>query len=172
MNGLKQILTDEPAIARFWKKVDKSGGPDACWLWTAAKEHSGHGALSYKNKLMQAHRVAYVLAHGSIPDGLIICHRCNVPACVNPSHLYAGTHQDNMRDAINAGTTPHLMPKSICKYGHERPPGSYKDCPTCKHIRNTSEEARQCNRRYRALGQRRPRFHKTLKTRKQTSFAF
>lgn len=85
---------------RFWSRVDTSGD---CWLWTGRTDKQGYGRITYQNKEMLAHRLSYQMAHGSIPDGLDILHTCDTPACVNPDHLVAGTHSDNMRDMIAKG---------------------------------------------------------------------
>lgn len=82
-------------IKRFWDRVDTSG---ECWIWTAGYFACGYGRLWHEGRDIYAHRVAYLLTHGSIPDKAEICHHCDNPACVRPEHLYAGTHSDNMRD--------------------------------------------------------------------------
>lgn len=84
-------------IQRFWEKVNISDDPDACW---ELKNNQGYGTflISALKKSVPSHRVSYILTHGEIPIGLIICHRCDNPRCVNPKHLYAGTHSDNMND--------------------------------------------------------------------------
>jgi hypothetical protein len=85
---------------RFWSKVAKSAGPDACWLWTASL-NNGYGAYSLsvgRNAL--AHRIAYEDAAGPIPQGAHVLHRCDNPRCVNPAHLFLGTHSDNVRDMV------------------------------------------------------------------------
>jgi len=85
---------------RFWAKVDKSG---ECWLWTGGFFNVGYGAISGPDRRpRKAHRYSYELAHGPIPDGLWVLHRCNVRACVRPDHLYLGTHTDNMADRKRA----------------------------------------------------------------------
>jgi HNH endonuclease len=88
----------------FWEKVDRSGGNDACWIWTRAVDMNGYGALKVWGKKVNAHRYSYELAYGRVPEDKIVCHRCNERLCVNPQHLYAGTYKDNAKDMIAAGT--------------------------------------------------------------------
>lgn len=91
-------------MERFWSKVEKSGGPDACWLWRAGRfTGTGYGMFSVGGRIRRAHRVAFVLAHGEIPEGMCVIHSCDRPACVNPAHLRLGTHTDNMRDMAAKG---------------------------------------------------------------------
>lgn len=93
-----------PIEARFWAKTEET--PNGCWDWTAADNGWGYGAFRIAQKIAPAHRVAYALAKGPIPAGLLIRHRCNNPLCVNPAHLETGTHADNSRDAVEAGRLP------------------------------------------------------------------
>jgi HNH endonuclease len=87
--------------AEFWSKVDKGPHPKGCWLWTGYIHVLGYGIMGDHTR---AHRFSYELHKGSIPKGLIVRHfKCHTRACVRPSHLKLGTHQDNMGDKVKAG---------------------------------------------------------------------
>jgi len=92
-----------PAEKRFWEKVDKSAGPDGCWLWIAGHGRYGVFAPGVNHHSCSAHRFSYELAFGPIPNGLDCLHKCDVPLCVNPKHLFLGTQTDNAHDAMKKG---------------------------------------------------------------------
>lgn len=85
---------------RFWSHVDRSGGESACWLWTGCVGAWGYG--SFQRWL--AHRFSYMLANGvDLTPDQCVCHSCDTPRCVNPSHLWVGTPKENTEDCISKG---------------------------------------------------------------------
>ena len=101
--------------SHFWSLVDKDEG---CWVWKGNRFISGKGSFwdRRQGKARLAHRVAWELAKGPIPDGLCVCHHCDNPPCVRPDHLFIGTQKDNMQDASRKGRHvsrlhPGIMPR-------------------------------------------------------------
>lgn len=134
---------------RFWSKVDKT---DTCWLWTAGKIPDGYGTFyvgrSDEKRLSSlAHRYSYELHHGPIPKGKEIDHLCGVRSCVNPLHLEAVTHRENvLRGNANAA---HNARKTHCKKGHELTPDNYysygnkRHCRTCARAWSAEQTRRK-----------------------------
>lgn len=86
---------------KFMANVKKT---DTCWIWTGYRNESNYGTFRFDKKTMKkAHRAAYELFVGPIPENLLICHKCDNPPCVNPKHLFVGTYSDNMRDCAEKG---------------------------------------------------------------------
>lgn len=74
-----------------------------CWIWSGGIKDNGYGMLGYKTKHYHAHRFSYETYKGKIPNGLEVCHHCDVKCCVNPDHLFLGTRKDNMQDMVKKG---------------------------------------------------------------------
>lgn len=111
----------------FWMRVDKQG-PDACWLWLAKRDRNGYAKYLIGQKGVAASRIAWEIANDrDWPEGAIACHRCDNPPCVNPAHIWPGTHAENIRDCIAKGRAGGVTAfqdnghNGICrKCGHHR----------------------------------------------------
>ncbi len=84
-----------PLVERFWSKVQVAER-SRCWEWTGHRDKHGYGMCRDYGKVHRAHRLAYFLRHGRMPQ--YACHRCDNPACCNPDHIYDGDHKRNMQD--------------------------------------------------------------------------
>ena len=101
---------------RFLAKVDQSG---ECWLWTATKHVFGYGSFGHKGKKVGAHRMSYELFVGPIPEGMFVLHRCDVPECVKPDHLFLGDQKANLADMTKKGRRRNQNNgKTHCVHGH------------------------------------------------------
>lgn len=141
----------KPLTELFWPNVHFTEG---CWLWTAATTNYGYGHIRLKGtEDVSAHRVSWMLAYGSIPEGMHVLHRCDVPACVRPTHLFLGTHADNMADMTAKGRQ-NKAKMIACKYGHPLTPENvviftrhktgqtYRQCLICKKEQYERSRAR------------------------------
>lgn len=117
---MKRLSSDAKlALEKFAHLAERRG---ECLMWTGSALASGYGQTSYKGRKDLAHRVAFEIAKGPIPPGMCVCHSCDNPPCIEPSHLWIGTHADNTHDAVNKGrmasgsrhgthTRPDLIPR-------------------------------------------------------------
>jgi hypothetical protein len=107
------ISRKTPMVDRYWPRVERTSEQDACWLWNQRVNSSGYGEIrNDEGRIVSAHRIAWELAYGPIPDGLHVLHSCadRYPAgdrtsrrCQNPAHLRLGTNTDNVADRVNSG---------------------------------------------------------------------
>lgn len=119
------------ASDRFWGKVTVS---DNCWNWTGARTQKGYGQIYISGKSRYAHIVSYNLHYGKVPDGLEIDHLCENPSCVNPGHLEAVSHSENIRRAAPRINYVNRL-KTHCLNGHELTP---------ENLRGGQAGRRQC----------------------------
>lgn len=99
MKSEKLDLT-QTQIDAFWSKVEITDTPKSCWLWRGAKKPKGYGNVRINGLYLLAHRVAFELTSGALPEGFIVCHICDNPSCCNPSHLMLGTVKSNAADML------------------------------------------------------------------------
>ena len=104
-SGVQETQAD---IDKFLAKVLRG---DGCWEWRGARFTSGYGVFSIGHKTVKAHRFSWYLENGPIPQGMFICHTCDNPPCVRPSHLFMGTNTDNLQDAIRKGRVVFPLPQ-------------------------------------------------------------
>jgi hypothetical protein len=134
---------NKPLPLRFWEKVNISPNPQKCWEWKAGINTYGYGQFCYQSRPHVATRIAWLIAHGAMPDGLVL-HSCDNPLCVNPAHLRIGNHKDNAEDALERGQ--HAATKQeTCKRGHSlndpanlfrlRSKPRWRICKACSVIR-------------------------------------
>lgn len=128
-------------VDRLLAKIDQRG-PDECWPWVTADGTDRYGTFWLEGEAVGAHRAAWILLVGPIPDGLHVLHRCDAPPCCNPSHLFLGTRSDNMADAFEKGRLP--IPdnggRATCPRGH-----AFTEANTYRRKRGT-RECRACKR--------------------------
>lgn len=99
---MRSITLTRKQYYRFLSNVDQKS-PDDCWNWLGSTNTCGYGKFPIDNTSVMAHRVAWIVKNGPIPDGLIVRHKCDNRKCVNPNHLIPGTQQDNSDDRVSRG---------------------------------------------------------------------
>ena len=121
-------------ISDFWKNV-AVGGMDACWPWLRAVTSAGYGSVFIDGRRQSAHRVAYALVHGPIPDSLVIDHKCRNKVCVNPRHLDLVTTRVNVIDRSQSPVAQNAR-KTHCRLGHPfNTENTYVDSTGRRHCR-------------------------------------
>jgi hypothetical protein len=139
---------------RFWSKVNIPS-LYACWEWTASKQRRGYGRFKLNSKPEKAHRIAWSLVNGKIPEGMCILHKCDNPPCVNPLHLFLGTHADNMKDMRQKNRfVDHQTKKTHCPQGHPysganlyKGPDGSRQCRICRKASKANWQRRRKNKR-------------------------
>lgn len=134
--------TGRPFDVRFWEKVDRSAGPNACWIWLASHDRKGYAQFGTPDarSTLRAHRIAYEFMVGPIPEGLQLDHLCRNHGCVNPAHLEPVTNRENrLRGTALITHCPQGHPYST--ENTYRNPAGHRYCITCR---------RETYRRYRS----------------------
>lgn len=150
-NGLRRsAVFDDVTLERFWSKVDRSGGPDACWSWKAFHHPLGYGSFAACRTKIPAHRYALASIARHMPDSEThACHACDNRGCVNPAHLHWGTRSDNLSEAASRG---RLAAQKVthCPQGHAYAGSNLYITPTdaraCRECRRAQRKASQLRR--------------------------
>lgn len=124
----KHIL--DSLLEKFMRHVEVSRAVNrrACWIWIGSKDGAGYGTINRGHKLSphKAHRVAWILAYGELPDGKFVCHKCDNPSCVRPAHLFLGSQADNMDDCSKKGRVRRkITPQEAWAIRHA--PGKHRE---------------------------------------------
>ena len=135
---------------RFWEKVDKSGGPDACWVWTGQLSPAGYGKFSDRDRHLRSHRFAFELEGRPVPEHLVVDHMCRNRKCVNTKHLRWVTNAQNCLEN-SVGISAQNALKTYCKRGHPlsgnnlyvSPITGFRQCKTCVKQRGAQAYAKR-----------------------------
>lgn len=115
------IILSEKDIIRFWSNVSISTDTNNCWEWKISKRRFGYGRFKLNKHTCVSSRVSFTICNGNIPEGMLVCHKCDNPSCCNPTHLFLGTVKDNTQDMLskkrNNSKVPHI--NSIGQLNHQ-----------------------------------------------------
>ncbi len=128
MAGKFKVFPDAQAWLEYYAVPVPEAG---CWLFEKAVNRQGYGHVAWQGGLKRANRASYEMFYGPIPEGLFVCHRCDVPACINPKHLFLGTNLENMHDMIRKGRDRKVR-KTHCIRGHALTRRSYDSHGECR----------------------------------------
>jgi hypothetical protein len=132
-------------MERFFSKIEKT---TSCWIWKGAiRGKNGYGCMKVDGKVVDVHRFSYAFHNGPIPAGMLVCHSCDNRLCVNPAHLFLGTHTDNMQDCKSKGRL-HFRDNAHLK--RHPSTNSYKKGCRCDGCREVEARRRQ-NQRARGI---------------------
>jgi len=147
-SGALELLPRPSIEWRLWSRLIEQ--PNGCLDWPGGTSRNGYGVIYFDGKRVSTHRLAWELVNGPIPEGMVICHKCDNPPCCNPEHMFLGTQSDNLADmaAKHRGRAPTF--KTHCPQGHEFTeantfvgPQGCRSCRTCRYAANQRYRRKQ-----------------------------